>query len=140
MAQLSNASFTMPLAQAGQIADASNRTVDSYAAEGVIGFGKVVERGTTPDKQVRIFAGGVAAGITVFSHTEVTEQYEDGGSVAVISSGRVVVDTLDVEVAAGEPAHPYLDGGVTTSEHSPAPPIGTFLTSGTGLNVIQVEV
>ena len=140
MAQLSNASFTMPLAQAGQIADASSRTVDSYASEGVVAFGSAVQRGTDPAKQVAPFTGGVFAGISVFSHTEETGQYEDKGSVAVMSSGRVVVDTLAVEVEAGEAAYAVDATGVITNVATSATAIGTFLTSGTGLNVIQVEV
>ena len=140
MAQLSNASFTMPLAQAGQIADTTSRTVDSYAAEGVIVFGSAVQRGTDPAKQVAPFAGGVFAGIAVFSHAEETGQYEDEGSAAVMSSGRIVVDTLAVEVEAGETAYAVDATGALTNVDTSATAIGTFLTSGTGLNVIQVEV
>ena len=140
MAQLTNASFTMPLAQAGQIADTSKRTIDSYAAEGVIEFGKAVERGTDSAKQVKSFDGGVFAGISVFSQAEETGQYKDKGSVSVMSSGRVVVDTLAVEVEAGEAAYAVDATGAITNVATSATAIGTFLTSGTGLNVIQVEV
>jgi len=41
------------IGQVGQIADTSDRTIDSFAAEGQIGFGIAVARGT--NKQNKLF-------------------------------------------------------------------------------------
>ena len=136
MAQLSYGDQV--IGQSGQIADATGRTVDSFAAEGVVAFGAAVERGTNPAKQVVEFAGGDFLGVAVFSHTEVTGQYEDEASVGVMTKGRVIVDTLAVEVEAGELAYVVDATGVFTNVSTDATACGTWLTSGTGLQVLQV--
>ena len=40
------------IGQVGQIADISDRTIDSFAAEGEIGFGIAVARGTNKQKHL----------------------------------------------------------------------------------------
>ena len=127
------------IGQAGQIADASNRVIDSFAAEGVIPFGRAVARGTDKEKQVIPFLGTGFVGVAVFSHTEVTGQYEDEATVAVITSGRVLVDTLAVSVVAGETAYCVDATGVYTNVAADATAVGTWLSSGTGLNVLQLN-
>jgi len=139
MSQTTAPVFDSALGQAGQIADSSDRTVDSFASEGVIAFGAAVERGTDPAKQVKPFDGGVLAGVAVFSHTEVTGQYEDKAAVGVMNRGRVVVDTLAVDVTAGETAYVVDASGVWTNVATSATVAGRFLTSGAGLNVIEVN-
>jgi hypothetical protein len=139
MSQTTAPVFDSALGQAGQIADTVNRTVDSFAAEGVVPFGAAVERGTDPAKQVKAFDGGAFVGVAVFSHTEVTGQYEDEAAVGVMTKGRVVVDTLAVNVTAGETAYVVDASGVWTNVSSNATAAGKFLTSGAGLNVVDVN-
>lgn len=128
----------MALGQAGQIADASTRVIDSFAAEGAIPFGRAVARGTDPAKQVIPFLGTGFVGVAIFSHTEVTGQFEDESTVAVMTSGRVIVDTLAVDVTAGETAYAVNATGVYTNVATDATAVGTWITSGTGLQVLEL--
>jgi hypothetical protein len=139
MSQTTAPAFDSALGQAGQIADTTDRTVDSFAAEGVVAFGGAVERGTNPAKQVKPFEGGDFLGVAIFSHTEVTGQYEDEAAVGVMTAGRVVVDTLAVNVTAGEIAYVVDASGVWTNASADATAAGKFLTSGAGLNVVDVN-
>ena len=139
MSQTTAPVFNSALGQAGQIADATDRTVDSFAAEGVVAFGAAVQRGTNPATQVKPFAGGTLVGVAVFSHTEVTGRYEDKAAVGVMTRGRVVVDTLAVNVTAGQTAYVTNAAGVWTNQSASATVAGRFLTSGAGLNVVDVN-
>ena len=98
---MSQLSYTQDyvVAQVGQIADISNRVIDSFAAEGTIAFGIAVARGTNKQKQVIPFAGTGFVGISVFTHDGVGE-YADEASVPVMTSGRIYVTTA-VTVVAG---------------------------------------
>lgn len=135
MAQLSY-SQDFAIAQAGQIADISNRVIDSFAAEGAIAFGIAVARGTDEEKQAIPFAGKDFVGISVFTHNG-TGEYADKDSVPVMTAGRVYVTTA-ATVVAGEPAYAVNATGAITNVSTNATAIGKFLTSGTGLVVLEL--
>ncbi len=124
------------IGQVGQIADISNRTIDSFAAEGEIAFGIAVARGTNKQKQVIPFAGSGFVGISVFEHNE-NGLYKDEDSVSVMTSGRIYVTTA-ATVVAGTTAYAVNATGAITNV-STATAIGKFLTSGTGIVVLELN-
>lgn len=125
------------VAQVGQIADISNRVIDSFAAEGQIGFGIAVARGTNKQKQVIPFAGTGFVGISVFEHNE-DGLYKDEDSVSVMTNGRVYVTTA-ATVTAGTTAYAVNATGAITNVSTDATAIGKFLTSGTGIVVLELN-
>ena len=125
------------VAQAGQIADTSNRVIEPFAAEGTIAFGIAVARGTDKQKQVIPFAGSEFVGISVFEHNE-DGLYKDKDSVSVMTSGRIYVTTA-ATVVAGETAYAVNATGAITNVATGATAIGEFLTSGTGLVVLKLN-
>lgn len=125
------------IGQAGQIADISDRTIDSFAAEGEIGFGIAVARGTNKQKQVIPFAGTGFVGVTVFEHNE-NGLYNDEDSVSVMTSGRIYVTTA-ATVTAGTTAYAVNATGLFTNVSTAATAIGKFLTSGTGIVVLELN-
>ena len=125
------------VAQVGQIADISNRVIDSFAAEGQIGFGIAVARGTNKQKQVIPFAGTGFVGISVFEHNE-NGLYKDEDSVSVMTSGRIYVTTA-ATVVAGTTAYAVNATGAITNVSTDATAIGKFLTSGTGIVVLELN-
>ena len=125
------------IGQVGQIADISDRTIDSFAAEGEIAFGIAVARGTNKQKQVIPFAGTGFVGISVFEHNE-NGLYKDEDSVSVMTSGRIYVTTA-ATVVAGATAYAVNATGAITNVSTDATAIGKFLTSGTGLVVLELN-
>jgi len=125
------------IGQAGQIADIADRTIDSFAAEGEIGFGIAVARGTNKQKQVIPFAGTGFVGISVFEHNE-NGLYKDEDSVSVMTSGRIYVTTV-ATVVAGTTAYAVNATGAITNVSTAATAIGKFLTSGTGIVVLELN-
>ena len=125
------------IGQVGQIADISDRTIDSFAAEGQIGFGIAVARGTNKQKQVIPFAGTGFVGISVFEHIE-NGLYKDEDSVSVMTSGRIYVTTA-ATVVAGTTAYAVNATGAITNVSTAATAIGKFLTSGTGIVVLELN-
>lgn len=128
---MSQLSYTQDFvdAQVGQIADISNRVIDSFAAEGEIAFGIAVARGTNKQKQVIPFAGSGFVGISVFEHNE-DGLYNNEDSVSVMTSGRIYVTTA-ATVVAGTTAYAVNATGAITNVATNATAIGKFLTSGT---------
>lgn len=125
------------IGQVGQIADISDRVIDSFAAEGTIAFGIAVARGTNKQKQVIPFAGSGFVGISVFEHNE-NGLYKDDDSVSVMTSGRIYVTTA-ATVVAGETAYAVNATGAITNVTTAATAIGKFLTSGTGIVVLELN-
>ena len=125
------------IGQVGQIADISDRTIDSFAAEGTIAFGIAVARGTNKQKQVIPFAGSGFVGISVFEHNE-NGLYNDEDSVSVMTSGRIYVTTA-ATVVAGTTAYAVNATGAITNVATDATAIGKFLTSGTGIVVLELN-
>ena len=118
MAQTTAPAFDSTLGQVGQIADASSRTIDSFAAEGIVPFGVAVQRGTDPDKQAKVFSDGSLLGVSVFSHTEESGQYEDKSSVSVMTHGRVIMSASGIAAIAGDPAYAVPGGAVSSSPNT----------------------
>ena len=125
------------IGQVGQIADTSSRTIDSFAAEGEIGFGIAVARGTNKQKQVIPFAGTGFVGISVFEHNE-DGLYNDEESVSVMTSGRIYVTTA-ATVVAGTIAYAVNATGLFTNVSTGATAVGKFLTSGAGIVVLELN-
>ena len=125
------------IGQVGQIADISNRTIDSFAAEGTIAFGIAVARGTNKQKQVIPFLGTGFVGISVFEHNE-NGLYKDEESVSVMTSGRIYVTTA-ATVVAGTTAYAVNATGLFTNVATDATAVGKFLTSGTGIVVLELN-
>ena len=125
------------IGQVGQIADISDRTIDSFAAEGTIAFGIAVARGTNKQKQVIPFAGSGFVGISVFEHNE-DGLYNDEDSVSVMTSGRIYVTTA-ATVVAGTTAYAVNATGAITNVATGATAVGKFLTSGTGIVVLELN-
>lgn len=125
------------IGQVGQIADISDRVIDSFAAEGTIAFGIAVARGTNKQKKVIPFAGSGFVGISVFEHNE-DGLYKDDDSVSVMTSGRIYVTTA-ATVVAGETAYAVNATGAITNVTTAATAIGKFLTSGTGIVVLELN-
>ena len=125
------------IGQVGQIADTSSRTIDSFAAEGEIGFGIAVTRGTNKQKQVIPFLGTGFVGISVFEHNE-DGLYKDEDSVSVMTSGRIYVTTA-ATVVAGTTAYAVNATGLFTNVATDATAVGKFLTSGTGIVVLELN-
>lgn len=136
---MSQLSYTQDyvVAQVGQIADISNRVIDSFVAEGTIAFGIAVARGTNTQKQVIPFAGSGFVGISVFEHNE-NGLYNDEDSVSVMTSGRIYVTTA-ATVTAGTTAYAVNATGAITNVSTNATAIGKFLTSGTGIVVLELN-
>lgn len=136
---MSQLSYTQDfvVAQVGQIADISNRVIDSFAAEGTIAFGIAVARGTNKQKQVIPFLGTGFVGVSVFEHNE-NGLYNDEESVSVMTSGRIYVTTA-VTVVAGETAYAVNATGLFTNVSTSATAVGKFLTSGTGIVVLELN-
>lgn len=143
MAQTENYLFTSGRGLAGQKADLSSCTIDSYASEGTVAFGQAVKRGTDTEKQCVAFDGGTILGVAMFSQTtEIPEvaSYQDKEAVSVMTEGRVIVDLLAVSVTAGETAYVVDATGVYTNVSTAATAIGTFLTTGDGLQILELSL
>lgn len=108
----------MPRALVGQIADLSNKTVDSFAAEEALNPGVPVMRGTVPDKQVlAVDAEGDAAkaiGVVIHEHKEPTganeKYYPQGYAVGVMTKGRIWVQTGGAVTAGAAANYKVADG------------------------------
>ena len=99
-------SYGQPIGVAGMKADSTVDVIDSFAAEGAIKAGAVVERGTDPAKQVKasVTAANVI-GVAIFENkVEETPLYPDKYAVPVMTFGDVYVEVADA-VTAGTAVH-----------------------------------
>lgn len=104
--------FRMDVGQAGQLVDLRAKVVESYAAEGSVGFGRGLTWGTTPGKQVAIPAASddEFVGISIFTHAQENAlvsglaYYHDEDSVSVLRQGLIWV-TVNDDVSAGDDAY-----------------------------------
>lgn len=107
----------------GNIADTSLRRVDSYLAQGAVGIGKLVVRGTDPARQAVQVGTGAGQGalvigasvlsITLEQSSAGVVQYADKDAVPVMTIGRIVLETDDA-VVAGTVANLKLSNGKVT--------------------------
>jgi hypothetical protein len=131
---------------------ANPQNVISLAAEGAVGIGRAVERGTVPAKQCKV-AGTAAAAIGFALHDHAREQsaagvvqYADKETVSVLTQGRLWIETDDA-VVAGAAANLVIAGGKLT-DAPVGPGIEAFVgikvtfqstTAGPGLAIVEVK-
>ena len=109
-------SYGQPIGVAGMKADSTVDVIDSFAAEGAVKAGAVVERGTDPAKQVKasVTAANVI-GVAIFENkVEETPLYPDKYAVPVCTFGDVYVQ-VNAAVTAGSPAYIDASGNFTGS-------------------------
>lgn len=107
----------------GKIAQAKYYERISGAAEGTIGFGKAVMRGTNPEKQYKEFDGTTGAKIAGFAGFGLSgdiddEQYVDEQPMVVVTQGVMVVPVYadaDTAPTAGDKVAVAPDGTVFTA-------------------------
>ena len=134
-------SYGQDKAVVGMKADSTVDVIDSFAAEGAIGVGKAVERGTDPAKQVKasVTAANVI-GIAIFENkVDETPLYPDEYAVPVCTFGDVWVEVSE-SVTAG--ASVYLStAGAWGSSTGSAVSGMTYLTSaGSGeLAIVRIR-
>ena len=138
-------SFNIDLAQAGQIADASVRRVDSYPNHnGNLDFGVAVHI----NAQNQTYKSGrvdPVIGITVFSHNHSVGYYPPKSAVSVLTKGRIYVTTINVAVVNNTLAYIDVAGNFTDVAVGNAMVdnklVGMFLTSSTvgGLSVLEFD-
>lgn len=149
MAQLSYNAEMNP-AVVGMIADLSNKTVDSFAAEEALDPGVLVVRGTNPEKEVKAAASGTVAnaiGVVIHEHKEpgdTSGYYPVGYEVGVMTRGRIWVP-VSKAVTAGKIANykiadkSFTDDTVTSGIEAPGVSC-VFLTSTSGAGMAQIEI
>ena len=134
-------SYGQDKAVVGMKADSTVDVIDSFAAEGAIGVGKAVERGTDPAKQVKasVTAANVI-GISIFENkVDESPLYPDEYAVPVCTFGDVWVEVSE-SVTAG--ASVYLStAGAWGSSTGSAVSGMTYLTSaGSGeLAIVRIR-
>jgi hypothetical protein len=128
----------------GMKADSRYDFVATGIAEGAVGFGLGLERGTDPEYQVNVIndAGDTFYGIAVYEESQTTGNYPDTKPVNVMRQGAVVVETT-VAVNAGEAA--YVDpasGNFTNVSTSMVATGGTFVKTigAAGLTVVEINL
>ena len=134
-------SYGQDKAVVGMKADSTVDVIDSFAAEGAIGVGKAVERGTDPAKQVKAsVTANKVIGISIFENkVDETPLYPDEYAVPVCTFGDVWVEVSE-SVTAG--ASVYLStAGAWGSSTGSAVSGMTYLTSaGSGeLAIVRIR-
>lgn len=143
------------IGQAGQISDTTMSTVTSFAAENTIEFGVAVKRGTDKQRQVLPWAENDAtvpvAGISVFTYLKAPtslnyatpNKYLTGDAVQVLRVGRVLV-VAAANVTAGQKAYVIVDDDATAGTFTNVALnnvlVGTFVSSATATNLVELEV
>ena len=137
-------SYGQDVAVVGMKADSTIDVIDSFASEGGVAPGQVVERGTNPDKQVKasVTAANVI-GIAIFENkAEETPLYPDGYAVPVCTFGDVWVTVVD-DVVAGAGVYINSAGAFTNEDDADGTAVDgmTYLTSAgkDGLAVVRVR-
>lgn len=141
----------MDPANEGQLADDGFTDKNSFAAEGVVLFGRAVVPGTDIEKQVKIPAttNTTFMGVSISSYTTVQDVNGDGGyldtdTVPVLRRGRIWVPVINA-VAANNPAYYMynsINAGKFCSSNSNAQivPTGVFRSSTTGAGLAILEI
>ena len=96
-------SYGQDKAVVGMKADSTVDVIDSFAAEGAIGVGKAVERGTDPAKQVKAsVTANKVIGIAIFENkADASPLYPDEYAVPVCTFGDVWVEVSEAVTAGG---------------------------------------
>ena len=137
-------SYGQDVAVVGMKADSTIDVIDSFASEGGVAPGQVVERGTNPDKQVKasVTAANVI-GIAIFENkADETPLYPDGYAVPVMTFGDAWVEVID-DVVAGAGVYIDTDGKFTNEDDADGSAVTgmTYMTSAgaNGLAVVRVR-
>ena len=134
-------SYGQPIGVAGMKADSTVDVIDSFAAEGAIPAGAVVERGTDPQKQVKVSTTPAnVIGVAIFENkVEETPLYPDKYAVPVCTFGDVYVQ-VNAAVTAGTPAYIDASGNFTDSTGTAVAGM-TYMTSAEaeGLAVVRIR-
>lgn len=143
---------SMPVAVAGMLGDMRDHVIESFAAEGITGFGLAVVKGTDGDKQAKLPAtGGLEfRGVTV--RAAVTEQvsgqttaYADKAAMDVLRRGLIWVQTAGA-VAQDAPAFFVNTGGDKgkfddlDDSTTDAVPGGVFRSATSGADIALLEI
>lgn len=140
-------SYGQDKAVIGMKVDSTVDVIDSYAAEGTVYAGNVVERGTDPATQVA--ASTTAAnviGIAIFENKSTLAwadptdpvEYPEGYAVPVCTFGDVWVVT-DAAVTAGSGAYINATGGFTDNTGTAVTGM-TYMTSAGADELVMVRV
>ena len=134
-------SYGQDKAVVGMKADSTVDVIDSFAAEGAIGVGKAVERGTDPAKQVKAsVTASKVIGIAIFENkVDETPLYPDEYAVPVCTFGDVWVEVSE-SVTAGAAVYLSTAGAWGSSTGSAVSGM-TYLTSaGSGeLAIVRIR-
>lgn len=134
-------SYGQDKAVVGMKADSTVDVIDSFAAEGAIGVGKAVERGTDPAKQVKAsVTANKVIGISIFENkVDETPLYPDEYAVPVCTFGDVWVEVSEA-VTAGSAVYLSTAGAWGSSTGSAVSGM-TYLTSaGSGeLAIVRIR-
>ena len=129
----------MDVALVGQIADLSNKTIDSFAAEEALDPGVPVIRGSNPAKQIKKAGTGTlkdVIGITVHQHKEPDDPYYPVGySVGVMTRGRIWVPVTKAVTAGKVANYKIADNGIEAVGVS-----CVFLTSSAAAGIAEIEI
>lgn len=146
-----NYELYMQPANQGMLADSMFTDKNSFAAEGVVGFGLALVSGTDPVNQVKIptASGQVFMGISIASLTTVQDAtgnggYKDTATVSVLRRGRIWVAVTGA-VTANLPAYfvySGADAGKFSNSNTGAQivPTGVWRTSTTGAGIALLEI
>lgn len=136
----------------GLVADTTNSTRTSFAAEEVIEFGRPLMRSTNPERQVKNFVSNGSytihfLGISARSLLEISGNYPIGREVTVLEQGRIWVPLISgLTIVASDTAFLNEDtNSITNVVSTHQIPIGRFITGGTsngltGSALFELEV
>jgi len=143
--------------QLGNIADTSLRQIDSGLAQGAVGIGKPVVRGTDKLRQYVAAGSGVGQGALIVGISVLSQsveqalstgvvQYADKEMFPLLRKGRVVVETDDAVVAGAVANYKlsnskWTDEAVATGIEAVALISARFITgtSAAGLAIIEID-
>ncbi|MFT9498030.1 structural cement protein Gp24 [Anaerosolibacter sp.] len=145
-------SQTQKVAVAGHLADLSDKRVDSYAAEGVIGLGIGVVFGTDKQNQVKVPTAttDLFAGVSMFQAKEQSLagviQYTDKDTVPVLNKGRIWVNVKGAVNAESDAVYLICTGAdagkftaTSTSNKQIANAKFKKSTAGDGITILQID-
>lgn len=135
----------------GQIAEPCNweqNDTKLCEEEDGIGYGLPVKRGTDKERQVLLWADAIdvpVLGISRLVQTNTNDLYSSNSlyrkndSVSVLTKGRINVTTAE-NVIAGEKAYVTANTGLFTNVAQDNLEIGKFLTTGTGVVILEINL
>ena len=130
----------------GLISDLANTNIQSYAAEGIIQYGRFVDRGTDPENQVVVATSDSdALGVSVRTASEnsynapagLATEYKDTDTVGVMRSGYI---WLEMVTSGGSPGDPVsVSAGGKGNHAGGTPPTSISATLETPSMTIEID-